>query len=189
MKDLCYVINNPPKDYYFVQGAIYFPYYYHRLQGWNRGLVIRYNKNMKTLSKFRSMIIRPEKTLTYKDNPYNPIITHCSYSFKNFDEYKNKLKSYIHQEYNKPPYITNNWIFKSHYCREKIHSPKVQNDELYEGWNHLIPNDNRLKYLVDRSFMYQLNQTNYTEKDLETLCDTKYNRSVFELSAKYKYNS
>ena len=37
--------------------------------------------------------------------------------------------------------------------------------------------------------MYQINQTNYTEKDLETLCDTKYNRNVFELSAKYKYNS
>ena len=189
MKDLCYVINNPPKDYYFVHGAIYFPYYYHRLQGWNIGLVIRYNKTMKTLSKFRSMDIRPDKTLTYKDNPNKPLITHCSYCFKNIDEYKNKLKSYIHQEYNKPPYITNNWIFKSHYCREKIHSPKVQNDELYEGWNHLIPNDNRLKFLVDRGFMYQLNQTSYTEKDLETLCDTKYNRSVFELSAKYKYNS
>jgi hypothetical protein len=74
-----YVINNPPKDYYFVQVAIYFPYYYHRLQGWNIGLVIRYNKTMKTLSKFRTMIIRPDKTLTYKYNPYKPIITHCSY--------------------------------------------------------------------------------------------------------------
>ena len=80
---------------------------------------------MKTLSKFRSMIIRFYKTLTYKDNPYKPIIAHCSYCYKNIDEYKNKLKSYIHQEYNKSPYITNNWIFKSHYCRKKIHSPKV----------------------------------------------------------------
>ena len=31
--------------------------------------------------------------------------------------YKNKLISFIHQEYNKPSYNINNWIFKSHYCR------------------------------------------------------------------------
>ena len=37
--------------------------------------------------------------------------------------------------------------------------------------------------------MYPLNQTTYTEKDLETMCNETYNRTPFELSAKYKSSS
>ena len=33
--------------------------------------------------------------------------------------------------------------------------------------------------------MYPLNSTNYTIKDLETLCDKTYNRTPFEPSTKY----
>ena len=117
--------------------------------------------------------------MRYDYNSSKALITHCSYCFKNIEEYKNKLKSFAHTEFNKPPYITNNWIFKSHYCREKINSPRGH-DERYEGWKDLIPDDERLKYLIDRSYMYNISQTNYTEKDLKFLCHRKYNRTPFE---------
>ena len=180
-----YIKKNPPKEFYFIKGTIYFPYYYHRLEDCDRSLVVRYRKNMKTLTRYRIKKIYKNNTIIFKNNPTKPLITHCSYCFKSIEQYKNKLNSFSHQNFNKPPYNTSNWIFRSHYCRIKINSPEG-NDEPYNGWKHLIPDDERLKYLIDRSFMYSLNQTTFTEKDLETLCDKEYNRTPFELSAKYK---
>ena len=143
---------------------------------------------MATLSKLRSMTPSDKNTLKYKDNPNKPLITHCSYCFKDMEEYRNKIRSYgHHKEYNKPPFITNNWLFKSHYCRERIKFFIYGTDEPYYDWRDLIPDDERLKYLIDPSFEFPLNQTNYTGKDLETLCHKKYNRKPFELSAKYNY--
>ena len=110
-----YIKKNPPYDFYFIKGSTYFPYYYHKLEDWNRGFVVRYNKNMKSLNKYRSMRIKNYNTLKYRFNPSKPLITHCSYCFKDIEEYKQKLKSFSHQEFNKPPYITNNWIFFSFY--------------------------------------------------------------------------
>ena len=179
-----YIKKNPPKTLYFIKGAMYFPYFYHKVENWDRSFVVRYNKKMKTLSEYRVMG-KKKKVLKFKFNKSKALLTHCSYCFKNIEEYKNKLKSFTHQEYNKPPYTTNNWIFKSHYCREKIGSNEGY-DEPYEGWKHLIPDDERLKYLIDPSFIYPLNQTTYTEKDLETMCNKTYRRTPFELSAKYK---
>ena len=178
-----YIIKNPPSNFSFIKGNMYFPYFYHKVQDWNKGYVVRYNKDMKTLTYYRlqkniSYIIK------YKTNPNKPLITHCSYCFKNIEEYKNKIKSFSHQEYNKFPYITNNWIFKSHYCREKINSPSGY-DEPYQGWKQLIPDDESLKYLIDPSFFYNLNQTTFVAKDLPTLCSRKFNRKPFELSGKY----
>jgi len=182
-----YIIKNPPTDYYFLKGYFYFPYYYHRLDDFDKILVIRYNKNIRTLSKKRLMTVTNRTTLKFKDNPTKPFVTHCSYCFKTIEAYRNKLKSYSHQEHNTKLKRSNNWIFKSHYCREKIGSPIIENDEPYEGWKHLIPDDPRLKYLVDRSFEYPLSQTSYTEKDLENMCNNTYNRTPFEPSAKYNY--
>ena len=174
-----YVKKNPPKDFYHVKGSMYFPYYYHKVQDWDKGCVIRYNKKLiTTLSNFRKKIYN-YNTLKYKYNSSKPLITHCSYCFKELESYKNKIKSFSHEELNREPYITNNWIFKSHYCREKINSPPGY-DEPYEGWRDLIPDDQRLKYLIDPSFMYPLNLTTYSRKDLETICDRKYNRTPFE---------
>lgn len=141
---------------------MYFPYFYHKVQDWNKGYVVRYNKDMKTLTYYRlqkniSYIIK------YKTNPNKPLITHCSYCFKNIEEYKNKIKSFSHQEYNKFPYITKNWIFKSHYCREKINSPSGY-DEPYQGWKQLIPDDERLKYLIDPSFFIILIKQHLLQK-------------------------
>ena len=180
-------MKNPPKDFYYIKGNLYFPYYYHRLEDWDRGIVLRYKKNIRSFSKYRKKGIKKGNTLKFLYKPSKPLITHCSYCFKNIDEYRNKLLSYIHQEYNKPPYITNDWIFKSHYCRIKIASPSNSYDDPYEGWKHLIPDDERLKYLIDRSFIYPLKLTNYTKKDLDTICNKTYNRTPFEPSTIFKY--
>ncbi len=74
---------------------------------------------MKTLTNYREMKKTKPKILKFDYNPSKPLITHCSYCFKSIEEYKNKLKSFSHQEYNIYSYITNEWIFKSHYCRIK----------------------------------------------------------------------
>ena len=179
-----YIIKNPPYDFKFIKGTYYFPYYYHKISDWNKGFVIRYNKNIKSLSKFRLRKQEKLNTIKFKYDSNKPLITHCSYCFKNIDEFKNKLNSFSHQEYNRPPYNTNNWIFRSQYCRETFKEQGY--DEIYKGWKHLIPDDERLKYLIDRSFMFPLNLTTYTKKDLETLCNRTYNRTPFELPTKYK---
>ena len=170
-----YVKQNPPKDFYHIKGSIYFPYYYHKVGEWNSGFIVRYKKTMKTLSYYRLKI---NQIFKY-NNSSKPLITHCSYCFNEIEKYKNKLKSFPHQEFNKEPYITNNWIFRSHYCREKINNGPGY-DEPYEGWKDLIPDDQRLKYLIDPSFEYPLNLTTFTEKDLEKMCDRQYNRKPFE---------
>ena len=175
-----YIINNPPNNFKYIKGAMYFPYYYHKVADWNSGFVIRYNKYMKNLSEYREMKFGRNNLIKYKDKPSKPLITHCSYCFKNIEEYKIKLKSFSHQEFNKPPYITNDWIFKSHYCRRKVNSHHNGYDEPYEGWKHLIPDDARLKYLFNRSYTYNISETNYTEKDIDNLCEIKYNRTPFE---------
>jgi len=173
-----YIKNHPPKHFYCIKGSMYFPYYYHNVQGWDWAFAIRYNKSMLPLSRYRGKT--KNNTLTYDYNPSKPLITHCSYCFKDIEEYKNKLKSFAHEEYSGPPYTTNNWIFRSHYCRAKLNSYPGGYDEPYEGWRHLIPDDKRLKYLMDPSFMYPLNETTYTEKDLERMCFRKFNRTPFE---------
>ena len=172
-----YIKKNPPANRYFLKGSIYFPYYYHKVGDWDKSYVIRYKKDMRTLSQYRTSAII--NVLRYKDKPEKPLVTHCSYCFQSIEQYKMKFHAFAHQECNRPPYTTYNWIFKSHYCREKVgNNPGY--DEPYEGWRHLIPDDPRLKYLIDPSFMYPLNYTDYTEKDLETMCDRKYRRTPFE---------
>jgi len=173
-----YIKKHPPKHFYCLKGSMYFPYYYHKVQDWDWPFAIRYNKSMRPLSRYRGKT--KNNTLTYDDNPSKPLVTHCSYCFKSIEEYKNKLKSFAHEEYSRPPYTTNNWIFRSHYCRAKLNSYPGGHDEPYEGWKHLIPDDKRLKYLMDPSFIYPLNETSYTEKDLENMCFRKFNRTPFE---------
>ena len=175
-----YIKKNPPDDYKHIKGAIYFPYYYHRIEDWDYGYVIRYNKNMKTLSYYRVSPSNDSNTIKYDYNPTKSLITHCTYCFKSVEEYKNKLASFTHLDFNVYPYNTNNYIFKNLYCREKINRPGEGYDEPYEGWRHLLPDDERLKYLIDRSYKYNISETTYTEKDLETLCRRTFNRTPFE---------
>ena len=78
-----YIKKNPPKDYYFIKGTLYFPYFYHGLENWDRGVVVRYKKNMKTLTQYRAKKIRNNTLIKYKYKPSKPLLTHCSYCFKN----------------------------------------------------------------------------------------------------------
>ena len=178
-----YIKKNQPRNFSFIKGSKYFPYYYHKVGEWNMGYVVRYHKNITTLSNYRMSTLKKSNLLKYKFNPTKPLITHCSFCFKSIEEYRNKIKSFAHQEYNKPTYLSNNFIFRSHYCRKKITSHQggfKGFDEPYEGWRHLITDDKRLKYLIDRSFMYPIEKTTYSEKDLKTLCNRAYNRTPFE---------
>ena len=173
-----YIIKNPPNIIKFIKGTYYFPYFYHRIVDWDRGYVIRYNKRMKSLSQYREMKKKDYNLIKFRSNPTKPLITHCSYCFKNIEQYRNKIISFAHTEYNKPPYTTYNWLFKSHYCRETFKDKGY--DEPYLGWKHLIPDNDKLKYLIDRSFEYPINKTTFKEKDLKALCNRTYNRTPFE---------
>ena len=173
-----YIIKNPPNIIKFIKGTYYFPYFYHRIVDWDRGYVIRYNKRMKSLSQYRAMKKKDYNLIKFRSNPTKPLITHCSYCFKNIEQYRNKIISFAHTEYNKPPYTTYNWLFKSHYCRETFKDKGY--DEPYLGWKHLIPDNDKLKYLIDRSFEYPINKTTFKEKDLKALCNRTYNRTPFE---------
>ena len=175
-----YIKNNPPNDFKIIYGAMYYPYYYHRVEEWNRSFVVRYKKTMNTFSNYRNIGSNENNTITYENNPSEPLITHCSYCFKNMEQYRNKFLSFAHTEYRREPYTTFNWIFKSHYCRKKVFQPNEGYDEPYKGWRHLIPDDERLKFLFDRSYMYNISQTDYTLKDLETLCNRTFIRTPFE---------
>ena len=65
-----YIIKNPPKDYYFPKGSIHFPHYYHKVEDWDKGLVIRCNKSMYSLTKLRIMKGTDNNTLKFKYNPF-----------------------------------------------------------------------------------------------------------------------
>ena len=95
-----YIKKHPPNNYKHIFGTLYFPYYYHNVEEWHRGLVIRYNKRMKSLSHFRMIRVNTSDLLRYDYNFSKPLITHCSYCFKNIEEYRNKLQSFGHSEFN-----------------------------------------------------------------------------------------
>ena len=93
------------------------------------------------------------------------------------EQYRNKLQSYAHQEHNREPFINFDFIFMSHYCRIKIGSPEVAGyeEDLGDIWE-LIPNHEKLRYLHDPSYEYDITKTNYTKEDLKTLCKYKFIR-------------
>ena len=101
---------------------------------------------MKKIFIFAAVLALLTLSLNAQMLPYKAIGKEFPANIKNLtlEQYKNLIKSFSHQEFNKPPYTTNNWIFKSHYCRTKINSPPGD-DEPYEGWRNLKPNDPRLK--------------------------------------------
>ena len=42
---LRYIIKNPPKTFYQVKGASYYPYYFHFISDWDHAVVYRYDEN------------------------------------------------------------------------------------------------------------------------------------------------
>ena len=159
---------NPPDTFYWVRGVSYFPYYFHFLQEWNPVLVVRYSKDMKPLSIQRASMDRHAIS--------NEVwVTHCSYCFPTLEQFKYKIQTFSHQEYNQWPYNTNDYIFRLHYCREHFnvypgHTYDVTEPYTYDIHQY-IPDDRRLDYLFDPSFEYPLNLTSYNESSLKTICN------------------
>ena len=174
-----FIANHPPLEFYLVPGVTYFPYYFHYLDDWHFSLAVRYSKERRHISSLRNYANFPNFSYYMMAMPRHSV-THCTYCFKSIQQYKNKLASFAHQEYNQYPYTSNDWIFKSHYCREKIGSGNLVNDEENTDYSELIPEDGRLSYLYDPSFRYDIRLTSYKEKDLETLCKFKFNRTPFK---------
>ena len=78
-----YILDHPPINYYFIKGSLYFPYYYHKVGDWDRGIVSRYKKPMIPLNFYRNAKLRDYKILKYENNTSKPLITHCTYCFSN----------------------------------------------------------------------------------------------------------
>ena len=173
-----FISEHPPISYYYVKGSMYFPYYFHYQQSWDLGFAIRYRKNMtEDLANVRTKSYK--HSINYYVGGAKDFITHCSWCFNNIDQYINKLKSFSHQEFNKPPYTTPDFAFKSHYCRTKINSPKNHYDLNISDLHEYLPFDNRLAFLYDKSFEYDIKQTTFKTEDLKNLCSQTYDRSPF----------
>ena len=169
---LRYIIDHPPDDYYIVPGKLYFPYYFHYIEDWNVSFVIRYRPGI-ILTKYRGYGHahtgnRPEFGFYF--------VTHCSFCFSNIQLYQNKLRSFSHQEHNRPPWNTNNWIFRSHYCRITTNYDIQGIDEPIDDLENLFPPDPRLSYLWDPSYEYDITNTTYTKEDLDKICTYKIHR-------------
>ena len=171
---LRYFREYPPNYYFLVHGVYYFPIYFHRISYWDAAMVMSYHPEISP-SEVRSFAFRHNKGLFF--DPGKPFVTHCSYCFRTLEEYKRKLQTFTHQEFNKPPYTTNNWIFKSHYCRFTVNQ-KSGYDEPDTDYHDLIPDDERLRFLYDPSYEYDLKLTTYKESDLPTLCSKQWRRSL-----------
>lgn len=176
-----YISNHPPDDAYSVCGTLYFPYYFHNIGRWCFAAALRYSDNMDSLQNYREKSYKGKLPKIISQN--RTFVTHCSYCFATLEEYRNKLKSFAHQEYNKEQYTNNNTLFKSHYCRQHLNneiSRRPSFDEKETDWSQLIPNDSRLSFLYDPSFQYPIMFTNYSENDLKTLCgEKKFKRTPF----------
>ena len=162
---LRYIIAHPPETYYVAPGKTYFPYYFHYIGEWNISYVIRYKPKIR-LSRYR-LITNAHRGIRPEFGFY--MVTHCSYCFPNISVYKNKFQSFAHTELNKEPYITPEWIFRSHYCHLYINQHN-NIEEPIEDLEELFPPDERISYLWDPSFEYNISETKYTESDLPTLC-------------------
>ena len=171
-----FISEHPPKTFYFVKGHMYFPYYFHYQEQWDLGFVLRYQHHFnRTLSSLRVLgHIGPNKEDILQNDV--PFITHCTWCFKDIEQYQNKIRSFGHQEFNRPPYITPDFIFKSHYCRDKINSGPNHYDLNITDYYNYLPDDPRLRFLYDRSFEYDIKRTKYTHDDLKTLCQREFDR-------------
>lgn len=155
---------------------MHFPYYYHNVENWNPEFVLRYDPKYISLTRIRGAHPR----LRIFPDEEKPFIIHCPYCFRNIDEYITKFRSFSHQEFNKPPYTTYDWVFKSHDLHQKVNSPNGR-DLSITNWRDLIPDDPRFYDLVDPRYEYPLNYTSYTQDNLATLCGNKvFNRDPFK---------
>ena len=172
---------DPPRDYYVLHGDYYFPVYFHRITEWDAAMIFSYAPGI-SIAKVR-VNVQNGKVWKLQTPNHDVFVTHCSYCFPRIEDYKNKLESYSHSEYNRPPYTTNDWIFKSQYCHFTV-SGKEEGGDIpippKEELMDLFPDDDRIKFLYDPSFTFDISKTSYKPEDLPTLCQHKWRRSFDE---------
>ena len=170
---------SPPREYYVLHGDYYFPFYFHRLNEWDAAMIFSYTPGI-SIAQVR---VRVQNGQVFKlQTPNHEVfVTHCSYCFPRLEDYKNKLQSFSHSEFNRPPFTTNDWIFKSQYCHFTIGGieeggdiPIPPKSELME----LFPDDERIKFLYDPSFTFDITLTCYKEEDLPTMCEHNWRRHL-----------
>jgi beta-1,4-mannosyl-glycoprotein beta-1,4-N-acetylglucosaminyltransferase len=164
------VLNEPPQDFYNIMAVYSTPNFLYGNKAWDFANVIRYTPQIQSFQWYREN--------KYHRFPDYPIMTHCSYCFKTIEEYKFKLNSFSHQEYNRYPYTNESFIYRMHYCRQQIVTQKVQKRNYWFDNEDLIPPDPGLQYLIDPHFTLDRNQTIYNESILPHLCKKKF--SFFE---------
>ena len=94
---IVYIRQNPPDYFYFVPGVMYFPYYFHRVNRWNNALAMRYNISKR--GQIHVSLLRSGNDRR-QFNVSKFFVTHCSYCFSSYEEFRNKLNSFSHQEKN-----------------------------------------------------------------------------------------
>jgi len=162
------ILENPPTYCYYLKGIFFTINHKYWLTDWSRFAVIVYTN---TIHSFQ----------TYRDTSHNIFekggytLTHCTYCFPKIEMFVNKFKSSAHTEFSVYPFTNESYIFKRHYCRIVFHTNltlKKTNHNL--DFSQLIPNDPRMKYLIDENFRLDISKTIYKESDLPTLCNSPF---------------
>lgn len=163
-KGIEFLLNNPPKTIYDLKGAYLSPNYKFFMFDWYRAILFRYSKD------FPIDDMRRGEKMFYKFPDFY-VLTHCSWCFRDIEQARFKILSYSHQEHNRYPFHNKSYIFRQHYCRRSFcMNYNSVPTSLFEG-EEIIPDDPRLNYLIDKNFMFDITQTIYSEKDLDTLCN------------------
>lgn len=187
-KGMNIVLNNPPKDAYRLEGITVSPNYLFYHHHWGKAVAARYkSKKMLTFEELRA------NSITFGDSE-NPIVTHCTFCFNDYESYLNKLRSYSHVEYNGYPWTNLSFIFHFHYCRHHIEKQFAAKKHHYfdDQLKDLVPDDYRLNYLINESFMLDISKTIYTSEDIHSnrICSADYDfftteTKPFSLRTKY----
>lgn len=142
-----YIIKNPPKKLYILNGFMYYYNYRHKLKTNWPGVIV-----LKSLYCDNNIqILRNNRNSLYYNYsiPIFPSLTHCSYCYKSISSIQKKLQSFAHTEYNKPPYTNSDYIIYSIKNHIDIFKKNTLEVVKYDEQLLPLPNDFRFNYLKD----------------------------------------
>lgn len=142
-----YIIKNPPNELYMLSGYMYYYNYRHKFkESWPGVIVVKASNCNKNIQKYRDA-----RYSLYKTNaiPIYPSLTHCSFCYKNISLIQNKLKSFAHSEFNKPPYTNREYLIKC--IKSHLNFAFKYKFEVveYNASLNSLPNDERFDYLKE----------------------------------------
>lgn len=162
-----YIVKHPPKTYYSLCctfNSFNFNFYTTE-ERWCRLGVLRYSSSL-TANDFNR-----QRYQNVEAEDKSMMCTHCTYCFNTAEAYVNKMITFAHQEFNKYPFTNLSYAFYSHYCKVQIPWGRKLIPTPYFKDEQLLPDDLRLRHLIDNSFHLDINKTIYKESDLATLCN------------------